>query len=159
MFHVTSSLVGGAAAVAAWALVAPSSFAPSAQTGLTQADHQSVNRTAKGDRLALPPDYRQAKRPVRTVEVIGVHDAAIVYRDRDGQVLFRTDPVSNVTVISRGFVVPQLTLRDTPQSQPTPMVAPHDRDASPAAMLVGCEPVASPIVEPGLARIVGRCLS
>ncbi len=157
MFHVTSSLVGGAAAVVAWALVAPS-LNPAVQTGLTPADHQSVNRAAKGDRLALPPNYRQTKRPVATVEVIGVHDAAIVYRDRDGQVLFRTDPVSNVTVISKGFVVPQLTLRDTPQSNPTPIVAPHDRDATPA-IPVGCEPVASPIVEPGLARIVGRCLS
>jgi hypothetical protein len=158
MFHVTSSLVGGVAAVAAWALVAPSTH-PIQRAGLTQTDHQSVNRTAKGDRLALPPNYRQAKRPVATVEVIGVHDAAIVYRDRDGEVLFRTDPVSNVTVISKGFVVPQLTLRDTPQSKPTPMVAPHHDHGATPAMLVGCEPVASPIVQPGLARIVGRCLS
>jgi hypothetical protein len=159
MFHLTSSLVGGAAAVAAWALVAPSTN-PIQQTGLTQADHQSVNRTAKGDRLALPPTYHQAKRPVGTVEVIGVHDTAIVYRDRDGEVLFRTDPVSNVTVISKGFVVPQLTLRDSPQSKPRPMVTPpHDNAAAPAAIPVGCEPVASPIVQPGLAHIVGRCLS
>src|SRR5690348_14680539 len=123
MFHITSSLIGGAAAVAAWALVAPAGTA--IHTGLTSADHQSVNRSMKGDLLALPPNDRQAKRPVATVEVIGVHDAAIVYRDRDGEVLFRTDPVSNVTVISKGFVAPQLTLRDTPQSRPTPMVAPQ----------------------------------
>jgi len=158
MFHLTSSLVGGAAAVAAWALVAPS-IDPVQQTGLSQTDHQSVNRAAKGDRLALPPSSRQTKRPVAAVEVIGVHDAAIVYRDRDGEVLFRTDPVSNVTVISKGFMVPQLTVRDTPQSRPTPMVAPHqDHDAAPV-IPVGCEPVASPIVQPGLARVVGRCLS
>jgi hypothetical protein len=118
-----------------------------------------VNRATKGDRLALPPSYHQTTRSVATVEVIGVHDAAIVYRDRDGEVLFRTDPVSNVTVISKGFVVPQLTLRDTPQSKPVPMVAPAARDASPAKIPVGCEPVASPIVEPGLAGIVGRCVS
>jgi len=154
MFHITSSLIGGAAAVAAWALVAPS-FNPA---GLTPTDHQSVNRAHKGDRLALPPNYHQTKRTVATVEVVGVHDTAIVYRDRDGEVLFRTDPVSNVTVISKGFVVPQLTLRDSPQSKPRPMVAPHDRNAAPA-IPVGCEPIASPIVEPGLAHIVGRCLS
>jgi len=157
MFHITSSLIGGAAAVAAWALVAPP-FSPTGQTGLARADHQSVNRTTKGDRLALPPNSQQPKRSVATVEVIGVHDAAIVYRDRDGQVLFRTDPVSNVTVITKGFVAPQLTLRDTPQSKPAPMVTPHqDRNAAPIP--VGCEPVASPIVEPGLARVVGRCVS
>jgi len=158
MFHLTSSLLGGAAAVAAWALVTPS-FNPAVKTGLAPADHQSVNRTTKSDRLALPPNHHQAKRSVATVEVVGVHDTAIVYRDRDGQVLFRTDPVSNVTVITKGFVAPQLTLRDTPQSKPRPMVTPHqDHNATPA-IPVGCEPVASPFVEPGLARIVGRCLS
>ena len=157
MFHITSSLVGGVAAVVAWALVAPA-VDPSTQTGAAPAAHQSVNRATKGDRLALPANYHQTTRAVATVEVIGVHDAAIVYRDRDGEVLFRTDPVSNVTVISKGFVVPQLTLRDTPQSKPVPMVAPT-RDASPVKIPVGCEPVASPIVEPGLASIVGRCVS
>jgi hypothetical protein len=73
-------------------------------------------------------------------------------------VLFSTDPVSNVTVITKDFVAPQLTLRDTPQSKPVPVVAPQQRDAAPA-MPVGCEPAASPIVEPELARIPGRCLS
>ena len=159
MFHITSSLFGGLAAVAAWALVAPS-FDPVASIGFTRADHESVNRAAKGDRLALPPSHQQAVHSVATVEVIGVHDTAIVYRDREGNVLFRTDPVSNVTVISKDFIVPQLTLRDTPQSKPAPIVAPaaHDRDAAPA-LPVGCEPPASPIVQPALARLPGRCIS
>ncbi len=157
MFHITSSLFGGLAAVAAWALVAPS-YDPVAPTGLTRASHESVNRAAKGDRLALPPSHAQTARTVATVEVIGVHDAAIIYRDRDGNMLFRTDPVSNVTVISKGFVVPQLTLRDTPQTKPAPLVAPHDLDVAPK-LPVGCEPPASPIVQPALARLPGRCLS
>jgi hypothetical protein len=158
MFHMTSSLIGGLVAVSAWALVAPS-FDPAVKAGIAHADHENVNRAAKHDRLALPPNYHHPKRTVATVEVIGVHDTAIVYRDRDGSVLFRTDPVSNVTVISKGFLAPQLTLRDTPQSKSTPMVAPHDDHTTPAAIPVGCEPVASPYVQPGLARIVGRCLS
>lgn len=159
MFHLTSSLLGGLVAVTAWTLVAPS-FDPAVKTGVAQAEHENVNRAAKHDRLVLPPNYHHAKRTVATVEVVGVHDTAIVYRDHDGNVLFRTDPVSNVTVISKGFDAPQLTLRDAPQSKPAPMVAPHhDPAATPAAIPVGCEPVASPIVQPGLARIVGRCLS
>ena len=96
MFHFTSSLVGGLAAVTAWALVAPS-VDPAAPRG-PFAQHESVNRAAKGDRLAMPP----------------------------------------------------LTLRDTPQTRPAP-IAP--------AMLVGCEPAASPVAEPGLAHIVGHCIS
>ena len=104
MFHFTSSLVGGLAAVTAWALVAPS-VDPAAPRG-PFAQHESVNRAAKGDRLAVPP----------------------------------------------------LTLRDTPQSRPAPTVAPRNLDAAPA-MLVGCEPAASPVAEPGLAHIVGHCIS
>jgi len=157
MFHVTSSLFGGLAAVTAWALVAPS-HDPAAQAGPAQAQHESVNRAAKADRLALPPDYRRPTRTVASVEVVGVHDAAIVYRDREGNVLFATDPVSNVTVIAKGFVVPQLTVRDTPQSKPAPMVAPHDLGTAPA-LPVGCEPAASPVAEPALAHIVGHCIS
>lgn len=158
MFHITSSLIGGAAAVTAWALVAPS-LDPAAQSGLSNAGHETVNRAMKSDRLMPPANQPQAKRTVATVEVVGVHDTAIVYRDRDGNVLFQTDPVSNVTVIAKGFVVPQLTLRDTPQSKPSPMIeTPHDLDAAPK-LPIGCEPPASPIAEPALARLPGRCLS
>jgi hypothetical protein len=158
MFHITSSLFGGIAAITAWALVAPS-FDPAAQIGATSTAHESVNRALKSDRLALPANHSQSARTVTTVEVIGVHDAAIVYRDRDGNVLFQTDPVSNVTVVSKGFVVPQLTLRDTPQSKPAPIVeTPRDLEAAPK-LPIGCEPAASPVVEPALAHIVGHCIS
>ncbi|HUI95940.1 MAG TPA: hypothetical protein VLX44_09330, partial [Xanthobacteraceae bacterium] len=95
MFHITSGLFGGLAAVAAWTLVAPSSNPPPAQPVADQTT--SVNRAAKGDRL-VPPRLLGADRTVATVEVVGIHDAAIVYRDRGGRVLFETDPLSNVTV-------------------------------------------------------------
>src|SRR5262249_22703889 len=120
--------------------------------------HERVNRIVKADRIAPPGLNADRNRAVATVEVVGVHDAAIVYRDRDGRVLFQTDPLSNVTVISKGFVLPQLTVRETPQSTPAPIVVPHNRDAAPA-IPVGCDPVASPIAEPALARVTGRCLS
>ena len=93
-----------------------------------------------------------------TVEVVGVQDAANVYRDRDGRVLFQTDPLTNVTVISKGFVLPQVIVREMPRSTPAPILVPHNLDAAPA-IPVGCDPVASPIVEPALARVIGRCLS
>jgi len=157
MFHITSSLFGGLAAVTAWALVAPS-FEQVTKASLAADTHERVNRAVKADRIAAPRASADGTRAVVTVEVVGVHDAAIVYRDRDGRVLFQTDPLSNVTVISKGFVLPQLTVRQTPQSTPAPIVVPHNLDAAPA-MPVGCDPVASPIAEPALARVTGRCLS
>ncbi len=157
MFHMTSSLFGGLAAVTAWALVAPS-FDQVTKASFAADTHERANSAVKADRIAGPRANVDGSRSVVTVEVVGVHDAAIVYRDRDGRVLFQTDPLSNVTVISKGFVLPQVTVRETPQSTPAPIVAPHNIDAAPAVP-VGCDPVASPIVEPALARVTGRCLS
>jgi hypothetical protein len=158
MFHITSSLFGGLAAVTAWALVAPN-FDHVSKANLAADSHEHVNRVVKADRVAAPRASVDGTRSVVTVEVVGVHDAAIVYRDRDGRVLFQTDPLSNVTVISKGFVLPQVTVRETPRSTPAPiMVPPHNIDAAPA-LPVGCDPVASPIAEPALARVTGRCLS
>jgi flagellar biosynthesis component FlhA len=157
MFHITSSLFGGLAAVTAWALVAPG-FEQATKASLAADTHERVNRAVKADRIAAPRTSVDGTRAVVTVEVVGVRDAAIVYRDRDGRVLFQTDPVSNVTVISKGFVLPQVTVRETPQSTPAPIMVPHNIDAAPK-MPVGCDPVASPIAEPALARVTGRCLS
>jgi hypothetical protein len=155
MFHITSGLVGGLAAVAAWALVAPSVEHFNASMAVDTAQH--VNRVTKSDRLSAPR-ATVGERTVSTVEVIGVHDAAIVYRDREGRVLFQTEPLSNVTVISKGVVLPQVTVRETPRSTPAPVVVPSKLEALPA-IPVGCDPVASPIAEPALARVTGRCLS
>jgi len=157
MFHITSSLFGGLAAVTAWALVAPS-FDQATKASIAADTHERVNRVVKADRIAPPRTSIDGTRAVVTVEVVGVHDATIVYRDRDGRVLFQTDPLSNVTVISKGFVLPQVTVRETPHSTPAPILVPHNIDATPA-MPVGCDPVASPIAEPALARMTGRCLS
>jgi hypothetical protein len=155
MFHITSSLFGGLAAVAAWALVAPSFNPPPAQPVADQT--APVNRTAKGDRLA-PVRLPGADHKVATVEVVGIRDAAIVYRDRDGRVLFETDPLSNVTVVSRGFVLPQLTVRETSRSSTAPVEPMQEFKARPP-IPIGCEPLASPIAQPRLAHMTGRCLS
>jgi hypothetical protein len=162
MFHITSSLFGGLAAVTAWALVAPS-FDPATKASLAADTHEHVNRAVKADRIASPrtnlgSDRAVATVEVATVEVVGVHDATIVYRDRGGRVLFQTDPLSNVTVISKGFVLPQLTVRETPHSTPAPIEVPRNLDAAPA-IPIGCDPLASPIAEPSLSHLTGRCLS
>jgi hypothetical protein len=151
MFHITSSIVGGLAAITAWAVVTPS---------FDNISSERVDRTMKADRIATSPISGPA-RTVSTVEVIGIRDAAIVYRDRDGRILFQTDPVSNVTVVTKGLVLPQLTVRETTRSTPTAIEAPHaprEPQTGPA-IPIGCEPLASPIAAPRLAHIAGRCLS
>jgi len=143
MFHISSSIIGGVAAVTAWALVAPSFdsalTAPSANSDSRET--ATVNRTTKSDRLA-PPRPSSDKGTIATVEVVGIRDSAIIYRDRDGRVLFQTDPVSNVTVISKGFVMPEITVRETRRDTPVRIEAPRDTQRE-RAMPIGCEPLAS----------------
>jgi hypothetical protein len=76
----------------------------------------TVNRERKTDPLPAP-QHAQARRKVQTVEVIGVRDTVIVYRDREGKVLFRTDPVANVTVVAKNVELPEITVRESPQAE------------------------------------------
>jgi hypothetical protein len=85
---------------------------------------------------------------------------AVIYRDRDGQILFRTDPITNMTAVARGTALPEVTIRETSRTPARPL--PLDEKHRPAAggpMPVGCESAFSAIAERSLARIPARCLS
>ena len=154
MSHMTSSLVVGLAAVAAWAVVAPPSIDPSRASGFSAAElalqATPVNRGAKADRLAPA----RAQRSEGTAATLENRDAATIYRDREGRVVFQADQLSKVTVISKGFVLPQLPVRETRRA-PVPTPASSDQRKP---VPIGCDPLASPISQPQLARLTGRCL-
>jgi hypothetical protein len=168
MGHVTSCLLGGFAAVASWAMVAPSNpsvpnFADAFRaSGDRTAD--TVVRSSKGDRWATAAAQKSLpdtdiKRIVTSIEVVGVDDTAIVYRDRDGNVLYRTDPVRNVTVIAKGVKLPEVTVRQDGRSATTPVPVNVPEADKPTKLPIGCEPAASPIAAPEMARLTGRCLA
>ncbi|MEZ5788208.1 MAG: hypothetical protein R3D62_17425 [Xanthobacteraceae bacterium] len=137
----------------------------------------SVNRTQKSDRLVIGAG-RFDSPSIATVEVVGVRDAAIVYRDRDGRLLYRSDPLSNATLITKGVVLPEVTIREAPgravqpvtTTVPAKKVAPvdsADRRESPGArngetrrtrIPEGCDAAASPIAAPQMAHILSKCL-
>jgi hypothetical protein len=119
----------------------------------------AVDRTQKGDRLAQPrPASDQDQAKVAVVEVVGVRDTAIVYRDRGGRVLFRTDPVANVTVIAKDVRLPQVTVREDTNAAPqkTPVKTIEERDGD--KQMVGCDPVASPLAG-SASKLTGRCIA
>jgi hypothetical protein len=169
MGHVASYFLGGFAAVASWTMVAPSdTAAPTFADVFRAADQQSTSATVmrgpKGDRLppaASPQELPDTgvRRVVTSIEVVGVDDAAIVYRDREGNILYRTDPVRNVTMIAKGVKLPEVTVRqgDHSPTTPTPVTVPDA--AKPAKLPIGCEPSASPIASPQLSHLSGRCLA
>lgn len=114
---------------------------------------------------------------VATVELIGLGDTAIVYRHRDGRELFRTDPLKNVTVVTKGFVLPQVTVRRDSGSPVTPIrmrdldeqrkqgsersrpAEPTPPASKPEKMPVGCESSFSPVASPAMAHHLGRCMA
>lgn len=121
---------------------------------------EQINRGNKGDALPAVTSTSAPKR-ITTVEVVGVEDAAIVYRDRDGNVLFKTDPVSNVTVVTKGVVLPEVTIREIAES--TVQVLPLEGIRpvlSPTAPGDGCESsVTAHTAGEKLAREPSRCIT
>jgi hypothetical protein len=139
----------------------------SAPAGAQGTPASSINRAAKADRGAAPQAAQPGAR-IATVEVVGLRDAAIVYRDRDGRELFRTDPLNNVTIVTKGLQLPEVTVRQHSSSvvRPVPVnelqeqardrKSPTRRDRK---LPVGCEPMFSPVAAPSLAHHAGRCMA
>ena len=191
MCLLKSSWIIGTSAVIAAALVSlPSDFGfgfarNSGASSAVQATAASVNRTQKSDRAAIALAARDQARSITTVEVVGLRDAAIVYRDREGHVLYQTDPLTNVTMISKGVVLPEITVRETasstvrpvatevtpvtvqrPENRPTassrdPQPQPASLPAAPPKRMPipeGCDPAASPIAAPQMSHILSKCM-
>jgi hypothetical protein len=133
-----------------------------------------INRTQKSDRLVIGAASREA-RPIATVEVVGVRNAAIVYRDRDGRLLYRSDPMNNATLITKGVVLPEVTVRETAGRAAEPVTATVPAKIAPTAgqkrspdapkgevrrtrIPEGCDAAASPIAAPQMAHILSKCL-
>jgi hypothetical protein len=104
---------------------------------------------------------RREPRQVTTVEVVGLENAAIVYRDRNGEILFRTDPVSNVTVVSKDVVLPEVTIRNQAQTEVQKMPVERFQPVlSPTAPVDGCEGAVTAHTGPDhMARQASRCLT
>lgn len=187
MCLIKTSLIIGTSAVIAAALVGlPSEFGLGSARGsgavsAPQATAASINRSQKSDRSAIATTAQDQVRNITTVEVVGLRDAAIVYRDREGRVLYQTDPLTNVTMISKGVVLPEITVRETASSavrpvatqvQPTtvrtenrPTASSRDPQPQPASLPEkrkpipeGCDPAASPIAAPQMAQILSKCM-
>lgn len=126
---------------------------------------QTVNREAKSDALPLS-QAAQERLEIKSVEVVGVRDAAIVYRDRDGNILFKTDPLANVTVVTKNVELPAVTIRETadtkverldvekPKKPANPLEAAPSTPPPP-----GCESAFARPSPEALTNKPGRCLA
>jgi hypothetical protein len=149
----------GIVAVFSIALIADSVLtlreASASRVASLERQNSVVNRENKTD--ALPAPQMSAQRiPIKTVEVVGIRNAAIVYRDREGNVLFRTDPVANVTVVAKNVDLPEVTIRDTVATEVKRMSV--DRP-EPREQPQGCESAFAKPAPVSLTRLSSRCLA
>ena len=119
-----------------------------------------VDRTFKGDRLTVAAPARSAPQKIASVEIVGLGNTAVVYRDREGRELFRTDPVSNATVVAKGVSLPEITIRYSGGDSvaPTPAIPPVGRGTPDGKPPVGCEPPISPLAGTAPTSTFSRCI-
>jgi hypothetical protein len=168
MYYLSSGILGGIAALSALGLITPefggsptSSILTSSPAGFARAATRTkVNRTHKGDRLPTRATS-ETSRAIASVEVVGIDNVAVVYRDRQGNVLFRTDPLSNMTVVAKGLSLPEVTVRDSERvpAQQLPIKRMHEAPLPSSELPIGCESAVSVAADHVLARTPSRCVS
>lgn len=117
-----------------------------------------VDRTHKGQRLLASKPQRD-RTTVVAVEIVGLHETAIVYRDREGRTLYRSDPLTNTTIVAKNVDLPQVTIRDRRDVavRPAPIEVP--RNIEPANLPIGCESIVGVGTDPSLRGLAGRCMT
>jgi hypothetical protein len=114
----------------------------------------AVERTNKSDRVVRAFNVRGAVMLAFSVEIVDSPNAAVTVRDHDGSILYRVSPTERLTVIAKRAV-------QKPVVAPERASARQEIGSSDAARELpdGCESAFSPYVEPGMANVIGRCVS
>lgn len=132
------------------------------QTAIAAGGSSPINRELKADRAAAAqPSPRPAA--VSSVELVGVSQTTVILRDRFGQILYRSDPLTNTTLASKNADIPSITVKETPQSPTATRSAPERKegleDKGRRSIPAGCEGVVSPLVNHELRRVPSLCLA
>ncbi|MGP0094007.1 MAG: hypothetical protein ACLPKB_29295 [Xanthobacteraceae bacterium] len=178
MFKLAPYLIGGLVTLAVMDRVPlPAATANHDSSATTTAERAVtvIDRSQKGDRLAMTRHASGSASIIAAVELVGLRDTAIVYRDRDGKILFQTDPISNTTVVAEDVALPEVTVRESHRVFVTtvPIVAPGQtaRGSTPPVetpsrhlarapkLPIGCDPAFSPLASSASLNFAGRCLS
>jgi hypothetical protein len=169
MFRTPVILVGlaGGLFLAGGFIPASLSIAPPAQSeGLSeQALPLQMAASTKGDRRAAPAPASNPS-TVSIVELVGLSQATIILRDREGRVLYRSDPRSGVTTFARDTELPVITLKEGaqgpvaqhPGSPKKGNEAQQEQKPKPRST-VGCMGDVSPLVKASANRMPSLCLA
>jgi hypothetical protein len=143
------------------------SLAPPAQSeGLSdEALLRNIGGSVKGDRTSAPAPAGQPS-TVSIVELVGVSQATVILRDREGRVLYRSDPSLGETTFARNTELPVITLKEQAQGPAVQHpVQPHkgneaQQEQKPKPRnTVGCMADVSPLVKASANRTPSLCLA
>ncbi|WP_262270917.1 MULTISPECIES: hypothetical protein [Microvirga] len=166
MFRTPVALVALAGAFFVAGSFAPSSFTMSP---LVQSEALALAAPVpvKGDRIAAPvPASRPAA--VSIVELVGVSNAAVILRDRDGKVLYKSDPRSGITTFARDTDLPVVTLKEEvpgpvaqhPVRRQEGSETPQNQSQKPKSRNpIGCVGDVSPLARASANRMPSLCLA
>jgi|tagenome__1003787_1003787.scaffolds.fasta_scaffold20524155_1 hypothetical protein len=142
------------------------SFAPAfvSDRPTGRSDSIALAETHRGDRVAAPLAAKE-RALVSSVELVGVSNATVILRDRNGAILFRSDPLTNTTLVTKDADLPVVTVKEESTSPVVQRPIPA-REGSEAPQptqgrttMPGCEAPLSPLANRGAAnRIPGLCL-
>jgi hypothetical protein len=117
----------------------------------------------KSDRLMAA---RSTDDPINVsiVEIVGLTHATVILRGNDGKVLYRSDPRSGITTISKNTDLPVLTMKEdmqNPAMQHSPVT--HEGKEEPRKPKrkapVGCMGDVSPLASASANRMPSLCLA
>lgn len=168
MFRIPVALVGLAGVFFVAGSFVPASFNMSHQAQsevLSDAAPPHRTSTLKGDRMMAPvPSANPAA--VSIVELVGVAQATVILRDRDGKVLYKSDPRSGTTIYARDTDLPVVTLKENVQTPATQHpVNRREGNEAPSEQKqktrkpVGCLGDVSPLAKASADRMPSLCLA
>jgi hypothetical protein len=114
----------------------------------------AVERANKSDRVVRAFNVRDAVMPAFSVEIVDAPGAAVTVRDHDGSILYRVSPAERITVVAKRAVQKPFASSER-VSAPQELGSPDAERELPD----GCQSAFSPYVEPGMANVIGRCVS
>ena len=147
----------------AWS-AAPVSPSVTASQGLT-ADAIGVNRARKGARLTALQPAQVTNQAAANTDVAGavasIEFAAgsVLYRDRSGLVLFRTDSVANTLVVLKTAAAPRALAGPAAGVSVRTISFEKPQTAPASVLMLGCDRLASVLADPTTRHLTGRCLS
>jgi hypothetical protein len=171
MFRTTATVIGMAGVAFLAGGMAPGAFSnaspASSETGLDRAAlTQQVMASAKAARIQAPVPA-QDRPTVSVVELVGVSQATVILRDRNGRVLYKSDPDAGTTTFSKNTDLPVVTLKEEergPAVQQHPTVR-REGNETPATTPqkrrnpVGCMGDVSPLARASADRSPSLCLA